>query len=193
MAEFGGQLGEGQHVANSTMEVNEDRARVDVTIDGIPDTAADFRACMRVALQDMPIADEPFRQGVETLNYRRQEALAEQRNLVGHPVVLVVEGVTIVVGEVALEAGAITVLFVVTVTVIDKAEKDVAEKIEEEGFKAKCAAHYATCMATAFAGKRGNHKKQSRCGICARVCVKTEVWPSAVGNGSCEYWQRNWR
>jgi uncharacterized membrane protein len=77
--------------------------------------------------------------------------------------------VTIIVSEVVLEAGAVTILTAVTVKVVEKAAKDMAE-----GGKAHCAAHYATCMAASANKKDGNHWRQSRRGICARVCVCTE-------------------
>ncbi len=188
VAEHGAKLPPGHLVLNSTVEVDEDGLKWDVTIDNVPETASDFGACMRIALQDLPIAESLLREGAEKLRVQRAEALAEQRRLVGHPVVIVVAGVTIVVSEVVLEAGAVTILLAVSVKVVEKAAKDIAE----EGWKAKCAAHYAACMATNSARKVGNHLGQTRCGICARVCVENEEWPFEVGNGSCEYWKRGW-
>ena len=94
MAEHGAQL-EAQHYRfDSKVDVDEDGYKHDITIDGIPDAAPDLGAYLRIALQDMPIAEEPFRQGVDILKYRREQALAEQRKLMGHPIVIVVTGVT---------------------------------------------------------------------------------------------------
>jgi len=126
VAEYGPQLEPGRHAFNSNIEVNEDGDKLDVTIEDVPDTAPDFGACMRNVLRDMPIAEEPLRQGVETLKYRREQASAAQRSLVSSPVVVVV-GVTVVVSELVLEAGAYTILFAVAVQVVDKAAKDVAD------------------------------------------------------------------
>ncbi len=56
------QMDPGRVVIDSTLEVDEDRYKVGVTIDGIPEKAADFGACMRNALRAMPIAEEPFQQ-----------------------------------------------------------------------------------------------------------------------------------
>jgi hypothetical protein len=153
-------------------------------------SADDFRACMRIALQDMPIADEPFRQGVETLNYRRHEALAEQRKLVGHPIVLVIAGVTIIVSEVALEAGAITVLFAVTVKVVDKAKDDVVELINrppiaDEEDNNECTNGYVRCTGIEAGMRRGsgNNWGISRCGSCLEVCKHEKSWPSSIPVG----------
>lgn len=189
VSEYGKQLEPGRHRFDSTVEVDEERVKWDVTIDGVPDTAPDLGACLRIALQDMPIAEEPFRQGVETLKYRRQEALAEQRKLVGHPVVIVIAGATIVVGEVMLEAGAYTILFAVSVELIDKASKDVAE-LAKRGFK-KCVTHYTACMATSLSNI-GNHWKASVCNTCFDVCGRTGAWPANIGLGSCHYWEQGW-
>ena len=94
VAEHGAQL-EAQHYRfDSKVDVDEDGYKHDITIDGIPDAAPDLGAYLRIALQDMPIAEEPFRQGVDILKYRREQALAEQRKLMGHPIVIVVAGVT---------------------------------------------------------------------------------------------------
>jgi len=192
MAEYGSQLEPGRHAFNSTVKVNEDGDKLDVSIDDIPETAPDFAACMRNVLRDMPIAEEPFRQGVETLKYRREQASTAQRSLVSSPVVIVVAGVAIVVSELVLEAGAYTVLFAVTVKVVEKAAEDVAE----EGWRAVCAAHYAACMMSSVSKKKGNHWRQTRCGICERRCSTHKVWPDQVGSweddGSCKYWQSGW-
>lgn len=189
VAETGAQLGPGRLALNSTVEVDEDRLRY-VTIDGLPDTAPDFGACMRNALRAMPIAEEPFRQGVETLKYRRQEALAEQRKHVGHPVVIVVAGVTIVVSEVVLEAGAITILFAVSVEVIDKAAKDVAELAKRR--RPSCLDHYVACVASKLYWEQGMHIKNTRCNLCRVWCANNnETWPSQVPHGdgyaTCNY------
>lgn len=121
------------------------------------------------------------------MKYRRREALAEQRKLVGHPVVIVIAGVTIVVGEVALEAGAYTILFAVSVELIDKASKDVAE-LAKRGFK-KCVTHYTRYMATGLSNPfKGNHWSASHCNGCFERCQTDGVWPAAVGGKTCIYW-----
>jgi hypothetical protein len=75
----------------------------------------------------MPVSEDLIRKGAEELNVQRTQASAAQRSLMGSPVVIVVAGVTIIVSELVLEAGAITILFAVTVKVVEKAVDDVAE------------------------------------------------------------------
>ncbi len=126
VAEYGPQLEPGYHVLNSSVLVDEDGDKVDVTINDIPNTAPDFGACMRNALRDMPISEDRVREAAKYLKVQRKQASAAQRSLVSSPVVVVV-GVTIVVSELFLEAGAITILFAVTVKVVEKAKDDVLD------------------------------------------------------------------
>ncbi len=190
VSEYGKQLEPGNHRFDSKVEVDEDGVKWGVTIGGIPDTAPELAACLRVALANMPIADEPFRQGVETLKYRRQEALAEQKKLMGHPIVIVVAGVTIVVGEVMLEAGAITILTAVSVELIDKASKDVAEMAKRR--RPSCLDHYVACVASKLYWEQGMHIRNTRCNLCRVWCANNnETWPSQVPHGdgyaACNY------
>lgn len=183
----GSQLEPGYHRFDSKVQVDAEGYKEQVTIEDIPGRAPDFGACMRNVLRDMPIADEPFRRGVETLKYQRAHSSPEQSSLVGHPAVIVVAGVTIVVSELVLEAGATTILFSVTVEVIDKAAKDVAE-LAKRGFK-KCMSHYTGCMATGLSNPfRGNHWSASHCNGCFERCQIDGVWPDAVGGKTCVYW-----
>ncbi len=183
VSEHGKLLEPGRHRFDSTVDVDDEGVKWGVTIDGIPDTAADLGACLRIALANMPIADEPFRRGVETLNFRREEALAEQRKLVGHPIVLVIAGVTIVVSEVALEAGAVTILLAVSVTVIDKASKDVAEMAKRGARgRSSCVTGYVNCIMNGGSPFLGNNWNITRCATCQSVCENRtpKSWPSSV-------------
>ncbi len=188
VAEYAPQLEPGYHVLNSTVLVNEDGDRTGVTINDIPNTAPDFGACLRKALADMPVSEDLVRKGAAELKSRRDQASAAQRSLVGSPGV-VVAGVVIVVSELVLEAGAYTIMFAVTVKVVEK----VAEDVAEEGWKAVCIAKYAACIAAVGTWKRGNHLGASRCNTCLEMCRQQQSWPSEIGNGSCEYWKRNWK
>jgi hypothetical protein len=55
------------------------------------------------------------------------EPTVEQRLYVANPAVVVVVIVVVEVGEIVLEAGAITILFATTVKVLDKAKDDVLD------------------------------------------------------------------
>ena len=183
---YGGQLQPGRHYFNPVVEVNRDGMSRRVETPDMPDTAPDFAACTRIALSDMSIPD-----GI--LSLRRTQATAtnevtpEQRSYMGNPAVAVV--VVVGLSEIVLEAGAYTVLFGVTVKVLEKA----AEDVEEEGWKAACIAKYAACIAAVGTFKRGNHLGISRCASCLEACKEEQSWPSDIGNGSCEFWKRNWK
>ncbi len=181
VTDHGAQLGPGRLVLDSTVEVDEDGLKWDVTINNLPETASDFGACMRIALQDMPIAEEPFRQGVDILKYRREQIAAAQRSLVGHPVVIVVAGVTIVVSEVVLEAGAVTILFAVTVKVIDKAKDDVMEAVRRRPrWKRNCDEKLVECLMSSLGRLWGNVKGSSRCIMCYDRCDERNGWPAGI-------------
>jgi hypothetical protein len=125
-AVYAPQLEPGNHQFDSRVEVDEDGDKLNVMIDGIPKTASDFNACMRNALFNMPIADSFLREGVEKLKVQREQASIAQRAHMSSPVVVVV-GVAVIVTEVVLEAGAYTILFATTVSLLDKAARDLAE------------------------------------------------------------------
>lgn len=113
-----------------------------------------------------------------------------QRAYLGSPALVVV--VVVGLSEIAFEAGAYTILFAVTVEVVDRAAKDVAEAAKKGRWFDKCVLHYDACMATPVGDDIGNHQKMSRCGTCFERCQSTHTWPVHSGNGSCEYWRRGW-
>lgn len=124
VAEYGPQLEPTRHTFRSNIQVNEDGYKDQVTIADIPETAPDFGACMRNVLRDMPIAAQPFQEAVATLKYRREHASAEG-SVVNLPGVTVVADVPIVEGELVLEVAAYTVVFAITVKVVDKKVKPI--------------------------------------------------------------------
>ncbi len=123
-AEYGGQLEPGRYNFNPVVKVDTDGVTRGVEIPEIPDTAPDLAACMRIALRDMAIPASVFNMR-PTPSASTDKLTAEQRSFVGNPVVVVV--VVVEVGEIILEAGAITILFAATVKVVDKVAEDVLE------------------------------------------------------------------
>jgi hypothetical protein len=134
---------------------------------------------MRIALGDMapPAAVFNLRR---TQSASTNESTVEQRSYIGNPVVIVV--VVVEVGEIVLEAGAITILFATTVKVVDKAVDDVAEAIKRRRipWKDRCTDNYESCIASPAGRARGNHWNQTRCGLCKDVCDVRKTWPSTV-------------
>lgn len=117
----GGQLERGRSVFESTVEVNEDGDNVGVTVGGIPEMARDFGICIRKVLQDMPIAELPFRDGFKMLKFHRKHAGDSQVAL--ERFIEVIPGVPIVESELVLEADGYTVVLPVTVKVVAKLEE----------------------------------------------------------------------
>lgn len=123
-AEFGGQLEPGRYNVHPVVKVDTDGIVQSVELTELPDTAPDLASCMRIAVGDMAIPAWVF-------NLRPARSVStgeinpEQRSYMGNPVVVVV--VVVEVGEIILEAGAITILFATTVKVVEKAADDVLD------------------------------------------------------------------
>ncbi len=185
--EFGKELESGSYNIHSIVKVDPDGYKQGVEMEGIPDTAPNLATCVRLAVQDMEIPASVFNLRSNHSTASTNAPTVEQRSLMGNPAVVVI--VVVGLGEIAIEAGAYTILLGVTVKVLEKA----AEDVEEKGWKAVCIAKYAACVAAVGTWKRGNHLGISRCASCLETCKKEESWPSDIGNGSCEFWKRNWK
>lgn len=192
MANHAQELEPGEYKFRPTIKVNEDGVVVEVTTTDIPGIAWDFSACTRVALGDMPLP-MPWLLRLRDLekNTNYEQAQTEERKHMGMlattrnsapSFVIVLVGIGF--AELALQAAGYTFLFAVSVELVHEAAKN--------GWRAKCSAHYAACIATATAQEPGNHWKQTRCGICQQRCEFDKKWPVFVGNGSCEYWDPTW-
>ena len=124
VADYSNQLPPGSWTFRPTITVDQYGRFVDVHAGGIPNTAPDLAACTRDAWSDMTIPESAF---TMRTTQPPHEQTAEQRALVGNPGVVVVVIVVAEVGEIVLEAGAITILFATTVKVVEKAADDVLD------------------------------------------------------------------
>jgi hypothetical protein len=186
--EYGGQLAPGRYSFRPNVQVDRDGIGREVSTDDIPRAAPDLAACTRVVLREMALPESIFQAPSSG-----DAAATRNRAYMGSPAVVVV---VVVVGlsELVLEAGAYSILFAVTVELVSEAGKDIAEAARRRKTKKdECTDHYEACMETAVSGEFGNHWTQTRCGICHELCTRNKAWPTEVGNGSCEYWKRNWR
>lgn len=122
----GWQLGPGRIVVESSVTLDEAGNKVSVNL---PKTAGDFGACMRNVFLDMPIADRPFQEAVEMLNFQLNHAGDSDRAL--RELLKLMPGVPIVESELMLEAHEYTAVLPVTVKVAVNLEKFAAldEKI----------------------------------------------------------------
>lgn len=123
--EHGHQLEGGSWAFSPTIQVNREGYIVDVNAGDMPQSASDLAACTRIALGDMPIPSYIFNIRPAQSDPTTNEATTAQRSYMGSPAVVVV--VVVGLSEIVLEAGAVTILFAVTVKVVDKAIDDVAE------------------------------------------------------------------
>ncbi len=125
--EYGHQLDGGSWAFGPTVQVDQDGYVIGVHAGEIPNTAPDLAACTREAMRAMAIPGWIF-------NLRQQQPVASaneptmaQRTQFGSPAVVVVVVVEVALAELVLEAGAFTILFGVTVQLVDKVADDVVE------------------------------------------------------------------
>jgi len=176
----GGQLPQGRHRFHPVVKVDQDGMRWGVETPDMPSSAPDFAACTRIALGDMAIPSSVFQM-------RTTQSTLAQRSYMGNPAVVVL--VVVGLSEIVLEAGAYTILFAVTVKVVDKAKDDVVEALKRrppitDGEDDKeCVDGYERCILSGGGGTRGNHLGTSSCETCLRVCQNKGGWPSSIPVG----------
>jgi hypothetical protein len=178
--EHGHQLEGGSWAFSPTIQVNREGYVDEVNAGEIPKTAPDLAACIRIALGDMAIPSHIFNLRSTQSDTATNEPTMAQRSYIGSPAVVVV--VVVGLSEIVLEAGAVTILFAVTVKVVDKAVDDVAEAIKNrrKPWKDACTTHYENCIDSPAGRARGNVWNQTRCGLCKRSCDLRKIWPPAV-------------
>ncbi len=172
MAEYGGQLEPKTYLFSPTVEIDQNGVAQAVATDDIPVHADDFAACTRVALGAMAIPE-----GV--LRLARMQATAGQRSYMGSPAIVVI--VVVGLSEIALEAGAYTFLFAVTVKVVEKAKDDVLEAVKRRRmpWENECQRKLTECLLSSLGSQWGDVHGTSRCAMCFKRCDKSG-WPSRI-------------
>lgn len=122
--DHGEQLESGSWAFSPEIRVNQEGYVVGVDVGGVPETAPDLAACTRIALRDIAIPSAVFDMRVPRSSASMNESTVGQRAYLGSPALVVV--VVVGLSELVFEAGAYTILFAVTVKVVDKAIDDVA-------------------------------------------------------------------
>jgi hypothetical protein len=146
---------------------------------------------MRVTLREMAIPD-----AVLQAPPSEDAAATMSRAYMGSPAAVVV--VLVALSEIVLEAGAVTILFAVTLEVVDEAGKDIAEAARRRRTKKDaCTDGYVECMDSRVGDEHGNNWNQTRCALCMDRCEKNGSWPSQVMMWerleSCGRLGPNWR
>lgn len=190
VAEYGGRLEPQNYRFSPRVQVDQDGITQGVSMEDTPEATSDLAACVRVTLRDMAIPTRILGLQQPDAVAATNESTLAHRSYMGSPAVVVV--VAVGLSELVLEAGAYTILMAITVEVVGKATKEVAEALKRRRWMKECLAHYEACVGTPVSGQDGNHWSQTRCGVCLERCTTSESWPSRVGNGSCEYWGREW-
>jgi hypothetical protein len=193
MEVYGEQLGPGSHRINPVIKADKNGVKWSVTENDIPNSAAEFGSCTRQALRDMEIPAEFFRLAEVMQQGAKGDVSKAQRSNMGSPLILVV-GVAIGLSELMFEAGAYTILFAISVELVQETAKDIAETLRlREQAKEDCDREMASCFLSATASKRGSVKGAHRCEWCWEACMRNEGnWPSqadtSIGKVRCDYW-----
>jgi hypothetical protein len=162
---------------------------VKVVVDGVPRSAPDFAGCVNVTLHEMAVPEWMLQLRPDKPSASTNEKTTPAGNALANPIV--VFEVLVVLAELVIEREGVKVVFTVALDMIvaAAAETQVAvETAKQEKNKDKCTDYYEECVASVLFRRRGNHWNQTRCGNCARVCVKNDgEWPFDVGGETCEY------
>jgi hypothetical protein len=177
---------------NANVEIDEDGLIQEVTTEGVPASSPDFGACARQVLREMAVPGALLQTLKAQLEAQKKTAGQPQAggNLAGHPIVLVIAGVTLVFSDVVVQVAGITVLFTVTLELKDSVEA--LRRRRGKDPRDKCTDYYEECVASELFRRLGNHLGQSRCDLCRAWCRKNNGdWPSQVPHGddygTCAY------
>lgn len=193
MSVHGEQLGPGYYRFRAAVLVDEDRYGHGVRTDDIGKKAREFTKCTRNVLSDMGLPAN-FDQWVEIQKAFQDGNVAKaQRIYLGIPVVVV--GAALVLSDLVLEAGTITIVFSIAFSLVNETA-EVARRRPKKSDDDECIRHYDACMWTDLAHVIGNNWNSTRCNQCRGICEKYGTWPTNVSafsnNGSCEYWKPWW-
>lgn len=149
---------------DANVQVNEDGLIVNVTTEGIPASSPDFGACTRQVLRDMGVSASILRELKTKLEAKEAASHADSGgNLVGHPIVIVVAGVTLVFNDVVIQVAGITVLFTVMLALKDAV--DAATKRRPRWMN-ECQRRLNECLASPLNDEYGHIIGTQRCGWC---------------------------
>jgi hypothetical protein len=172
--EYGGQLEPGRYSFSPNVQVSRGGFVQEVSTYDIPQSAPDLAACTRVVLREMALPD-----AILQAPPSGDAAATTSRAYMGSPAVVVI--VVVGLSELVLEAGAYTILFAVTVELVNEAGKDIAEAARRRRTKKdECTDAYVACMDSKVGDELGNTWNESRCGTCRNWCDKNNSWPSQV-------------
>jgi hypothetical protein len=167
--------------AKGHVQVTPEGEVVDIQLTGIPDSAPDFAACVRITLRDMTVP-------ASVLSLRQKETPGEANeqtvlrgNEVGNPMVLVELGAALA-EFVAQHKGRI-VLYTVTIEVLGAAAVVATQEMlkKKNNWRKKCTDGYVNCIMSPTGWGRGNTWNESRCGTCRNVCdANNGSWPPDI-------------
>ena len=155
---------------------------VDVATNDIPKSAPDFAACTRVSLRDMNVPDRALRRGPGQSVGSTNNQTPAARGAMGD---VLVSGAEVVLEELAVTAGGITMLFTISIVLAVSGVSDIVEAIDEDlENKRYCDEMRTQCLHTYRSNEFGPKHGHSRCQACYNECRGAGgVWPSIVWLG----------
>jgi hypothetical protein len=85
--------------------------------------------------------------------------------------------VTIALADLIIEAGGVTILFAISLTLAEEVVEALRRRPKWEN---ECNRHRTECLGTGLQSERGDVWNSSRCNMCYKACMGLEKWPPGV-------------
>ncbi|HMY21087.1 MAG TPA: hypothetical protein PKA58_32410 [Polyangium sp.] len=178
-------LDDGAKRVEATVQVNQDGQVLNVTLEGVPEGAADLATCTRLALRAMDVSALPLRS--HDAPDEKDRPAPSGGNEMANPLVL--GEALIVLAEFMAQHGGRAILYAVTLEVAAATTVAAVHELRKRRRKT-CVQHLSDCLMMPTADERGNHWNHGRCSACFAQC-RDGHWPETVhyisGPESCKY------
>ena len=178
-------LDDGAKRVEATVQVNQDGQVLNVTLEGVPEGAADLATCTRLALRAMDVSALPLRS--HDAPDEKDRPAPSGGNEMANPLVL--GEALIVLAEFMAQHGGRAILYAVTLEVTAATTVAAVHELRKRRRKKdNCAIYYDQCVMSSYWRKIGRHDWDSLCSLCAGECyAKNGTWPTRVGENDCNY------
>ena len=175
-------LDDGAKRVEATVQVNQDGQVVNVTLEGVPEGAADLATCTRLALRAMDVSALPLRS--HDAPDEKDRPAPSGGNEMANPLVL--GEALIVLAEFMAQHGGRAILYAVTIEMVGAIAVAGTQRLADRR-RRKCVDLYVKCIGSKLYEELGRGAGDTRCALCADVCRLTGSWPASVGSGTCDF------
>jgi hypothetical protein len=176
-------LDDGAKRVEATVQVNQDGQVLNVTLEGVPEGAADLATCTRLALRAMDVSALPLRS--HDAPDEKDRPAPSGGNEMANPLVL--GEALIVLAEFMAQHGGRAILYAVTLEVAAATTVAAVHELRKRRRKKdNCADYYEKCVETPLYYEEGMHIRNTRCNLCRVLCVNNNgEWPATSSLGPC--------